>query len=230
MMMFKNNPSEHRGKVYKLTGRLIRLEEKLVDKERAVSKKIPHFPLIFVGQITESSSKKPYTFRVLDIPDNLVVGDYVTITGIYVKRFTYESRKGPTWFVKTPLIMGKRIRKFKRVFHIWKVVGVVGAAVFIMMVGAAIYERKKYGEFQDRMAKMKERRRGKAESQFAKHKGSDTPNVQAPTGQADKEEEQPDGENASEDGGEEESKDESPDEEDPILDSDEEAEGEDRSN
>jgi len=165
MIRLKNDPSQYRGKVFRLKGRLLRLEEKKADPHRAVCRKFPHHdagqPLLFVGQILESNTKKPFTFRALDIPDDLVVGDYVDMVGIFVKRFTYENRKGENWYTKTPLIMGKKIKKFERVFHIMPIVGGIGISVFVLIVVAALYERKKYREYQERMKESKERKRMK---------------------------------------------------------------------
>lgn len=164
MIRLKNNPSRHRGKVYRLKGRLLRIEEKEVDRNREICKKMDNFPIIFVGQILENKSKKPFTFRALDIPRDLVEGDYVDMVGIFVKRYTYQNRKGENWYTKTPLIMGKRMTKFERVYHLVPIVGGIGIVVLVLVVAAALYERKKYREYKQRMKESKERKRKKMQT------------------------------------------------------------------
>ncbi|MFC1582353.1 hypothetical protein ACFL4W_02320 [Planctomycetota bacterium] len=176
MLNFHNQyPAQHRGKVFRVEGQLLRVEERMMNEERAVTKEVPNSPFLFVGQILDEVSRKPFTFRVLEIPNGLKVDDHVELVGIYTQIYTYQNQMGEKYYTRTPLLIGHKLIRYKRVFPIMGLVAGVAALFVVMMFWAAISERRRTRSFEKRMEEIKSRRLQRAKDSLKGEKGDAKP-------------------------------------------------------
>ncbi len=110
-----NQPSRNRGKVVRITGRLVRLrkiEPTAMGAQAGV-------PILYEGWIiTEAYGANPSVVLVSVLPEGMTPSETmetdVEVDGFFYKRYRYESAgPGPdgTLFRKAPLIMGRAIRR-----------------------------------------------------------------------------------------------------------------------
>ncbi|MFH1708819.1 MAG: hypothetical protein ABIF71_13005 [Planctomycetota bacterium] len=185
LMRYTLRAEQNRGKVYRLEGQLLLVEERRIDPLREVTAKVPNSPFVYIGQVMETASRKPFTFRALSIPKALHAGDQVEITGVYVKIYTYPNRQGGGHMTRTPLVMARMVVRFEQGPTWMPIAGGMAALLLILLGGLALFERRKQAESEARIEIILKNRVRRAREAAVREKAGPAPSSATPPGGPD---------------------------------------------